>query len=118
MLSNDHGCYIIAENYLASSGVFGGNNIYGSMGIHICIACTRKFACHASAEQLGAVEAKDSVYYLREGDLAAKNFCALARFGKAVFGHCKVYVIIQMAVTCYEMTLCESQREIAVLIGD
>ena len=118
VLADDHGSDIIAEDDLASAGVFGGDDVNGAVRVHVHVACARQLACHASAHDFRAVETKDRVDDLRGGNLIAKELCARASLGKAVLGHGEVNIIIRMAVAGGKMPHSYAQGEISVLAGD
>ena len=118
VLADDHGRDIIAEDHLATAGIFGGYDVDGAVGVHIHIARFGQLACHTSAHDLRAVQTENGVDDLIGGDLVAKELCAGARFGESVFGHREINVVIQMAVAGREMTLCHAQGEVSVLAGN
>lgn len=116
VLAHDHGGNIIAEDHLVAADVFGGNDVDRAVAVHIHVACTGQRTCHASADQLSAVQAKDGIDDLCIGDLSAKDIRADTRLGKTVLGHREIDVIIQVAVSGGEMTFCQTQGEIRILV--
>ena len=115
VFADDHGRDVVAENDLASAGVFGRNDVNGAVRVHIHVTCACQFTCHASADHFRAVQTENGINDLGGWDFTAEQMRACASFGETVLGHREVDIIIQVAVAGCKMSSCDTQREIVVL---
>ena len=105
MLAADHRNGVVTEQQLASGGMFRCNDIDRIVRIDVGEPDAGQFACHACADDFGAVQAENRVNDRGVLELCGEQPCGFSCLGETMLCKGQVNVVIDMTVTGRKVSL-------------